>query len=175
MTRVRVRRLLLVACAFVAVACDRYGDEARTTVAVPSRDGFESVDVILEPHCGTLDCHGNPARNFRVYGAYGLRANGADVTGIPDTTVLDVDATYDAIVSLDPETLAAVFREHGQKPERFIVVAKARGLEHHTGGTRLPAGSDGDRCLVSWLAGKLDEERCNADVFGPLPLDGGTW
>ncbi|HEX3598375.1 MAG TPA: hypothetical protein VHU80_24875, partial [Polyangiaceae bacterium] len=156
-----------VACAVFFAACARYGDDAESSVHVPAREGFEAVNAILEPHCGTLDCHGSPARNFRVYGVYGLRASGGDVTGSPDTTDAEVDATYDAIVALEPETLGAVYAEHGRSPERWIVVGKARGIEKHTGGLRLPAGSDGDRCLVSWLAGAVDETSCNADVFGP--------
>ena len=173
--RVRRRCAAIAGCALSAFACTRYGDDPTVVLSVPSRDGFDAVDAVLEPHCGSLDCHGGPARNFRVYGVYGLRRNGSDVTGGLDTTEAEVTATYEAIVGVDPEALSAVFRDHGRNPERWLVVRKARGLENHTGGTPLPAGSHGDRCLQSWIAGTQDESSCSEDVFGPVPREGGSW
>ena len=134
------------------------------------------VSSVLEPHCGTLDCHGGPARNFRVYGKRGLRANGNDTTGAAnDTNESDVQGTYESIVSIDPEVLSRVFQEQGRDPQRWIVVSKARGVEHHVGGTPLRRRQPRrqmsrvvDQRLARYAA-------CASDVFGPMPRPGETW
>ena len=164
-----------VLCVAAAFGCTRYAGDPTIQLSVPPRDDFDAVEAVLEVHCGTLDCHGSPARNFRVFGVYGLRLNGSDVTGSPDTTEAEVTATYDAIVTVDPEALAAIYHDKGRDPQRWLVVRKSRGLENHTGGTPLPTGSHGDRCLLSWISGSTDQSDCTEDVFGPVPRDGGTW
>jgi len=157
-------------------ACSAYSGEATISLPTPPRESFALLSSVLEPHCGTLDCHGGPARNFRVYGKKGLRALGNDTTGAAsDTNEAEVRATYESIVSIDPEVLSRVFQEHGLDPQRWIVVSKARGVEHHVGGTAFAEGSPGDRCLVSWVSGALDPAACAADVFGPMPRPGATW
>ncbi|HVW24663.1 MAG TPA: hypothetical protein VHC69_04805 [Polyangiaceae bacterium] len=165
----------LIVCAAAALGCTRYEDDPTITLSVPSRDDFDAVDAVLEVHCGTLDCHGSPARNFRVFGVYGLRLNGSDVTGSPDTTEAEVTATYEAIVTVDPESLSAVYHDRGRDPQRWLAVRKSRGLENHTGGAPLPAGGHGDRCLIAWLGKSADQSDCTEDVFGPVPRDGGAW
>ncbi|HVU02780.1 MAG TPA: hypothetical protein VHE30_13565 [Polyangiaceae bacterium] len=165
---------LLVAGALVA-GCEQYDGNSTTTVAVPPRETFAPVAALLESHCGTLDCHGSPARNLRIYGVNGLRANGNSVTGSPDTTEEEVDRTYESLVSVDPEHLGAVFAESGRDPERWLVIRKSRGTELHTGGTPLPAGEPGDRCLTGWIAGGTDGGVCTEDDFGPKPRAGETW
>jgi hypothetical protein len=166
--------IALGSCVALA-ACTRYEDDVDVAVSVPPREQFPPVHAVLELHCGTLDCHGSPARNLRIYGVFGLRANGTDVSGSPDTTAAEVDATYDAVASVDPEALGAVFMDRGRDPERWLVVRKSRGVEDHKGGSQLPSGSPGDRCLIAWIAGRATADACNADVFGPMPRDGGTW
>jgi len=157
-------------------ACSSYGGDKTVSLPTPVRENFGVVSSVLEPHCGTLDCHGGPARNFRVYGKGGLRANGNDTTGAAsDTNESDVQGTYESIVSIYPEVLSLVFQEKGRDPQRWIVVSKARGLEKHVGGTPFPEGSPGDRCLVSWISGSLDPAVCASDVFGPKPRPGETW
>ena len=141
----------------------------------PSGDNFAAVSLVLEANCGTLDCHGAPARNFRVYGQYGLRLFGSDVVGGAGTRDEEVQATYQSIASLEPETLSRVFASGGAGVDGWIPVAKARGLERHKGGLRLPAGSPGDTCLVSWASGALDTSSCLSDGFGPIPRTGETW
>ncbi len=168
-------RRVLAFCGLAALACTRYEDDATLTVSVPARSSFDAVHAVLEPHCGTLDCHGSSARNLRVYGVYGLRASGTDVTGSPDTTEAEVTATYEALVLVDPESLSEVFHDRGGDPERWLVIRKARGVENHQGGSPLPRGSHGDRCLVYWIAGSTDQSDCSEDVFGPEPRDGGAW
>ena len=158
-----------------APACTRYDDDRTVSVTPPPRATFAPLSGVLEAHCGTLDCHGSPARNLRVYGVHGLRANGGTVTGGADTTEEDVDATYESVVGVDPENLGVVFAEGGRDPERWLVMRKSRGVEHHEGGTPLPSGSAGDRCLVAWLSGAEDGGACLEDVFGPEPRNGDTW
>jgi hypothetical protein len=161
------------------VGCTNYASGSTVTLPTPTRDNFGLVSSVLEPHCGTLDCHGSPARNFRVYGEKGLRARGNDKTGTA-TSEADVDATFESIVSIEPEVLAQILSERGRDPGRWIVVSKGRGREAHVGGIAFAEGSPGDRCLVSWAGGSIDAASCNADFFGPPRVDGGiegglTW
>jgi hypothetical protein len=161
--------------AVILGACTQYESGRTLSITPPPRDTFAPVSAVLEGHCGTLDCHGSPARNLRIYGVHGLRATGDSVTGSPDTTEQDIDATYESIVSVDPQSLGAVFAEGGREPERWLVTRKARGSESHKGGARLPIGSAGDRCLVAWVSGAEDGGDCATDVFGPEPKNGQTW
>jgi len=168
-----MRGILAVAFALGAVACTHYDADPGEPLPVPARDTFSPVSAMMEARCGTLDCHGSPARNMRVYGVYGLRADGNSVTGTPDTTEADVDATYESVVSIDPEVLSAVYA-HGDDPSKWIVLANARGIRAHTGGTRITTGSAADECLVAWI---MDDDTavCSEDEFGPVPRDGETW
>lgn len=169
------RSLSPVACALLlaASACTRYEDDPHV-VEAPSREGFARVSGVLESRCGSLDCHGAPARNLRIYGVYGLRVDGSFVTGNPDTTEEEVNATYDSVIGVDPE---AVSRVHAgaEDPAVWIVLSKGRGRESHTGGARLPSGSAGDRCIVSWVTGEDDLSSCAEDSFGPEPREGESW
>lgn len=172
MTRhtVAARALVLLVCA----GCTRYEDSV-SELRAPARESFEPVASVLQSNCGTLDCHGSPARNLRVYSAYGMRATGDCVPGDPDTTEADVDETYRSLIGVDPEGLARLARESHSNASGWIVTSKARGLERHAGGSRLPAGGHGDRCLVSWILGAIETDECNADVLGPTPRSGETW
>jgi hypothetical protein len=116
---------------------------------------------MLGARCGSLDCHGHPARNLRLYGLDGLRRAPADVPGRGDgTTAAEHDANYDAVITLEPELLDALVSFNGQNPTRLTLVRKARNLEVHEGGAAAPAGSDADRCLVSWLGLSVDVTAC---------------
>lgn len=158
---------LTLAGAVGVEACSGPRDD-RTVVSEPSRVEFASVSPALEAHCGTLDCHGAPARNLRVYGTYGLRLSGSSVTGDGATTSEERDATYQSIVSVEPEVLSVVFHTGGANPARWIVVGKARGVESHVGGQPFPENSPGDRCIVSWIAGAVDEPSCvGASIVEP--------
>ena len=65
--------------------------------------------------------------------------------------------------------MAQVVLSGGREPERLSLIRKGRGAEHHKGGTRLPAGSDGDRCIVSWLRNAVDADACAAAAEVPRP------
>jgi hypothetical protein len=155
-------------------ACTRYGDQT-SVVELPSRDTFSPVSGVLETRCGSLDCHGAPARNLRVYGVHGLRGDGSSVTGSPDTTDEEIDATYESVTGIDPEVLSRVLSGDEEDPSRWIVLSKGTEREAHVGGARLPPGSAGHRCIVSWATGGEDLSSCTEDVFGPEPRDGEAW
>jgi hypothetical protein len=128
---------------------------------------FHAVADVLVTHCGTLDCHGNTARNFRIYNVDGIRLPG-NVTGTTGTTDEEYLATYESLVLLQPEVLSKIYAQHGQHPERWLVMTKGRGTENHKGGSRMHAGDDADHCIVSWLADQTDLDACGrASVVEP--------
>lgn len=144
-------------------------------LAAPSAHDFSAVSAVLELRCGSLDCHGGPARNLRIHGVYGLRLDGRDVTGGVDTTEAEIHATYQATVTVDPEVLSRVTVDRGAGASRWLVLSKASQREAHEGGARIAAGSPAERCILSWLAGEVDIEACAADSFGPTPRQGEAW
>jgi hypothetical protein len=143
------------------------GSPVRVELLAPRRMGFESVADAMQPHCGTLDCHGQVGRNMRLFGSRGLRlladANPADEA----TTPPEYDASFWSVVGLEPELMTLVIQEGGAEPERLSLIRKARGHEKHKGGTLMVAGDDLDSCLISWLTGPVPEARCRvAAMYG---------
>lgn len=152
-----------------AAACSAPPSDARDVYRAPDPTTFPPLGDTLENHCGSLDCHGNIARNMRVYGVNGLRLDPNNFTGAENnmgsgdvTTPAEYEATYRAVTLLEPELMAQVLADHGADPQRLTIVRKARGTEHHKGGAPMPAGSPGDVCLVSWLAGNIDKSACGS-------------
>lgn len=164
--------VLPVLCISLA-ACSKQ-DEA-VELRTPSRSEFSAVSSVLELRCGGLDCHGAPARSLRIFGVYGLRLDGRDAPGGRDTTPDEVEATYQSLVTIDPERLSRVSADAGRGAESWLPLSKGRGREAHEGGSRLAAGSAADQCIVSWLSGSVDFDACAGDDFGPKPLPGETW
>jgi hypothetical protein len=150
-------------------ACTVPPADDRTAFSAPARDVFPAVGEMLGSSCGSLDCHGHVARNLRIYGFKGLRLEG--VPGVGVTSPVEYDRTYDSVVTIDPEALASVVDENGDRPERWIVVSKGRGSEAHKGNVAMVPDGEADRCLVSWIAGALDEEACAAaaEIVPPEP------
>jgi hypothetical protein len=134
--------------------------EPGTTLAAPLRATFEPVHDVLEPTCGTLDCHGQVGRNMRLYGGRGLRLRKTDNPADDPTTPEEYEHSYWAVIGLEPAVMSDVVLDGGREPERLTLVRKARNLEHHKGGKLFTAGDDRDRCLTSWLAGQLDLPAC---------------
>jgi hypothetical protein len=149
--------------------------EQQVLLRAPSRDEFSAVSSVLELRCGGLDCHGGPARNLRIFGFYGLRLDGRDAPGGAATTEAEIDATYEAIVSIDPEQLSRVTAARGANAREWLVLSKAREREAHVGGARLVAGTPADDCVLSWLAGDVDIDACASDDFAAMPKPGQTW
>jgi hypothetical protein len=129
--------------------------------AGPSREQFDFVAPVLSRRCGSIDCHGSIYRNMRVYGYGGLRLGPAGkvtpMTPMLDTTE-EIQATYEAVVGLEPEVMRTVVQQGGAGVERLTFVRKGRGDEDHKGNKRLNA--DSDLCVTSWLANHVDEDAC---------------
>ena len=117
---------------------------------------------MLHARCGSLDCHGQVARNLRLYGINGLRFSATDVPGTEgdSTTSAEYDRNYAAAVALEPEIIDQVVREGGSAPGRLTLLRKARGTEDHEGGAVIAPGSEADRCITSWLASSVDVGAC---------------
>jgi hypothetical protein len=158
--------LAMAVAGVVAAACSSVPD-SHIGVVAPDRAQFPPVANVLDHACGSLDCHGNAQRNFVIWGCEGLRLDPASVPGCrrmggTDTTDPEFDATYRSLVGLEPALMSSVVQNGGADPEELTFVRKARGEEQHTGGTVIPAGSDGDHCIASWLAGTTDQDACAA-------------
>ncbi|MDI1443497.1 hypothetical protein [Polyangium sp. 6x1] len=159
MRRMLLRSLFPFVWPALAVAC---ASEAEPTdvLLVPSRVTYPSVGDALEYRCATLDCHGKPERNLRLYGSSGMRLEAGDVPGHGETTDAEYEASYRSVIGLEPEVLGLVIAEGGRAPERLSLVRKARGEEAHKGGAQIVPGDDADRCLTSWLSAATDEAAC---------------
>lgn len=141
-------------------ACSTPAD-SRVVETPPDAASFAPVAQMLVHHCGSLDCHGMPQRNLRLYGNEGLRLDPADRPLHPkDTTAAEVTEDYVSTIALEPELTSAVVAAGGAHPERLTLVRKARGQEAHKGGSPIREGDDSDTCLTSWLAGKTDADAC---------------
>lgn len=158
----------LLAMGLAALGCAR-GADSGDELRFPDRATFPAVAGALDRRCATLDCHGAPERNLRLYGRSGLRLDPADVPGSGDTTEAEHDASYESLVGLEPEVMSLVVSERGRAPERLTLIRKARGSEAHKGGARIALGDDSDVCLTSWLGSALNEEACALAADLPPP------
>ncbi len=157
----RLRAALLLVLALGPWACTVPAADARVHELLPDSASFPLVAQLLDHHCGTLDCHGQVGRNLRLYGNEGLRWAPSDRPLSPAcTTAGEIDQDYESVVALEPAAMSAVIAGGGARPERLSLIRKARGLEHHKGGTLIHAGDDADVCLTSWLRSQLDSAAC---------------
>jgi hypothetical protein len=122
-----------------------------------SDDSFTPVGDYLENRCGTLDCHGQIGRNFRVWGSEGMRleADASPAVGAGPTTEAEYQATYRSLVGLEPQVMSTVYPGCAQyvvdggdsyppgascHPELLTFIRKARGIEAHKGGQLICLG-----------------------------------
>ena len=154
--------LLLCLSAAATVACSSPDGAATVKADVATRERFALVSDAMVYQCGTLDCHGSTFRNLRLYGYGGLRKSGRPDESFPLRAQAEVDANYDAIVGLEPESFVTVVGEGGREPERLTLIAKARALQNHRGGPVMKPGDPIDDCITSWLRGNVDDARCLA-------------
>jgi hypothetical protein len=145
----------------------------------PTLHDFDRVAENLDYSCGNLECHGTVGRNLRLVGDQGRRLDPKDIPCGRPTTPAEVEADYRSLVGLEPELTSDVVAAHGAEPERLTLVRKARGTENHKGGSVFRDSTDmtacldackddrvctaacyADRCLISWLAGKVDVPAC---------------
>jgi hypothetical protein len=108
----------------------------------------QGVHSALEATCGTLDCHGQPGRPFRLYGEYGLRAS-AGLSG--PLTDQELYANFLSAVALQPEEMSRVVAGE-DSPVDLLLIQKPRMTVFHKGGKQMLPGDYMDTCLVTWLA-----------------------
>jgi hypothetical protein len=165
------------------VSCSAVPSDARIGIDAPngSEEEFGIVGDYLDHRCGSLDCHGQPGRNLRIWGCEGMRLDPHDVPlcsvpqGGSQTTSAEHQATYRSLVGLEPAVMSTVVEGHGAHPELLTFVRKARGLEAHKGGVLIAPGDDQDVCVTSWLAGATDVIACaNAIGYPAFPMDSGA-
>jgi hypothetical protein len=128
-------------------------------VTCPDRASFADVSPFLESGCGTLYCHGAPARPLRIQGFAGLRLDPADRPGGNPTTAAEVDANYRAVCGLEPEIMSEVVARTSP-PDALLLLQKPRNESHHKAGVIIEKGDDGDTCLTSWLDDTTDAGAC---------------
>jgi len=151
--------LTALACSPGSVAPSLSPEEQRP-LAAPPRAGFEAVASALLVTCGTLDCHGRPERNMRLFGNHAARLSPDDDPGGAPTRPPEYDADYWSVIGLEPEAMDLVVRQHGADPERLSLIRKPRGTERHKGGTLMQPGDALDSCLRGWLRGSPDAAIC---------------
>lgn len=154
----------------LCASCSSPDPAARTVGNFPTEDSFKPVANMLIARCGSLDCHGQPGRNLKIYGASGLRLAATDSpqkAGPLYATPAEYDADYGSVCGLEPETLSAVFQDGGKNPERLTMVQKARNAQVHKGGTIIVPGDVQDKCMLSWLTGTVDTDSCAASLKLP--------
>ena len=141
-----------------------------STRASPGSFRTAGVTTVFERRCGSLDCHGSIERNMRIYSSSGLRLpNDAGLRpGQGDTTLDEITANYQSILTLEPEVTNEVL--NGADPYQLLVLKKPLELEKHKGGPVMKKGDDAEACLVSWLKEDLinpvDKNACaKAAIF----------
>jgi hypothetical protein len=172
MIRARVSKMVLAAAvALGAAGCLGESDSAPLGYACPTGQDFEIVSQVFERGCGTLDCHGDPSRPFRVYGRGGLRLRQPDGSGPPSgtqigTTPLEINENRFSACGLEPEIMDAVVA--GQDvPESLVLIKKPRLIEAHKGGQQLAEGSLADTCIISWIQGAVNTAACDRALLQP--------
>ncbi len=144
--------------ALASMSCAGTPDKNRVTdVILPDFDTYKNnVDLYLARRCGTLDCHGQPGRAYRIYSREGFRLYNQDaglVSGQQPTTPEEVMANFQAIVSLEPEELNRVVASQGDEDalKRWIWIRKPLRLERHKGGPAMAEDDSGYKCVLAWM------------------------
>jgi hypothetical protein len=148
--------LAIAATAIGMASCSSVSNQRIGIEAPPfSEATFSPLNSFLVERCGSLDCHGQPGRNFRIWGCDGMRLDaGQAVTCVHNdaggglTTVYELESTYRSMVGLEPQVMSTVYAgcyspstnppayppPSSCHPELLTMVQKARGLEAHKGG-----------------------------------------
>ena len=155
----------LVATTATTTSCAQTPDDQRLTEVIqPDYDSYKLyVDRYLNRRCGTLDCHGQPGRAYRIYGREGFRlytvADGGLVSGVQPTTEQETLANFQAIVGLEPEEMSRTMalandpeRQEQEGLKRLIFIRKPLRLERHKGGPAMAEDDPGYRCVKAWFA-----------------------
>lgn len=168
-----MKRLWLIA-PLLAAACSSVDPTDTTHVKGPAfgseGDDFRPISAVIERRCGTIDCHGDPARPMRIYGQYGRRLPVEDPEegyypgGLAPTSADELLHNYRSMTGLEPEILNRVVTKKDE-PETLTLVKKPRLLEKHKGGLLWNKGDDGDACLINWLTGVEDTSPCDTELL----------
>ncbi len=139
-----------------SASCASTPDNKRVTeILQPDFQTYaDNVDGYLQRRCGTLDCHGQPGRAYRIYGFTGFRLYNDDaglVSGQQPTTPSEVRANYQAAVALEPEEMTRLIATQGADPNKLLLLRKPLRLERHKGGPSMAEDDIGYNCVVSWL------------------------
>ncbi len=145
------------------VACASAPDDKRITqVLAPDFEIYKAnVDGFLTRRCGSLDCHGQPGRAYRIYSQPGFRlpdgkddkgdalVSGSDQPGTPE----ELRANFQAIVGLEPEEMTRVVAAQGDEESiaRLLFIRKALNEERHKGGPAMTKSDPGYTCVRGWL------------------------
>lgn len=159
-------------------SCASVPDAERFTVVLqPDYDVYKNnVDNYLRRRCGTLDCHGQPGRAYRIYGREGFRFYNEDaglISGVQATTPEEVRANFQAIVGLEPEEMSRVIASQGADVNKLLFLRKPLRLERHKGGPAMAEDDPGYRCVRAWLqipVVRLVENPDNPEELIPEPI-----
>jgi len=142
-------------------SCSPEPDRDQTTLVItPDLDTYvNNVDSYLNRRCGSLDCHGQPGRAYRIYSSRGFRLpsllDGSLVSGEQATDPAERLANFQALVALEPEGMSRFMASNRQDdddaPKDLLFMRKALKVERHKGGTAMAEGDPGWRCVVAWL------------------------
>lgn len=137
-------------------SCASAPDENRFTLILqPDFNVYQQhVDNYLRRRCGTLDCHGQPGRAYRIYGREGFRLYNEDaglISGVQPTTPEETRANFQAAVGLEPEEMSRLIATQGTDPNKLMLLRKPLRLERHKGGPAMADDDPGYRCVVAWL------------------------
>ncbi len=160
-----------LASAFVTLAalasCLSEGDRSAVEFACPSEEEFPIVSQVLEQKCGTLDCHGDRSRPFRLFGRNGARLSESDVVGATDgTSPAEMAENRASACGLEPEKMSSVVAGETSLDE-LSLTRKPRLIEAHKGGRVWTDDAPGYVCLASWIDGELDLAACEAELVIP--------
>ena len=148
-------------------------------VECPSAEEFVDVSPVVEKRCGTLDCHGDPARPLKIYSYYGLRNISEDEFNDPslievNDTVPGGKITTEEERALNRRSLCGVEPEKMNQlaageitPDELLIIRKPLGVERHKGGELFIKGGAGYDCLASWLRGDVRASDCDLAVEAP--------
>lgn len=138
-------------------SCTDAPDVNRTTgVIVPDFATYvTNVDRYLARRCGSLDCHGQPGRAYRIYSREGFRdytlADGSLVSGQQPTDPAEQRANFQALVGLEPEEMTRVMARQAADIKTLLFIRKSLRLERHKGGPAMADDDPGYRCVEAWL------------------------
>lgn len=160
-----------------STSCATQPDNKRyTEILQPDYPTYRDyVDTYIQRRCGTLDCHGQPGRAFRVYGYQGLRPFDAGegkeplVSGQQATTEGEIIANYQAAVALEPEEMSRLIATQGAEPNKLMLLRKPLKLERHKGGPAMAENDQGYKCVVAWLRVRTVRPTADGVDFETIP------